>query len=63
MNILFINYLFVGLMVSEIPRVSVLEHYPYSITFPIYNSCNLFRAEWSCLFSILFIWRFRIKIF
>ena len=34
MNILFIKHLFVGFMVSEIPRVSLLGHCPYSITFP-----------------------------
>ena len=34
MNILFITIFFVGLMVSEIPRVSVFGHCPYSVTFP-----------------------------
>ena len=34
MNILFIKHFFVGFMVSEIPRVSVFGHYPYSVTFP-----------------------------
>ena len=34
MNILFIKHFFVGFMVSEIPRVSVFEHCPYSVTFP-----------------------------
>ena len=34
MNILFINIFFVGFMVSEIPRVSVFGHCPYSVTFP-----------------------------
>ena len=34
MNILFINILFVGFMVSKRPRVSVFGHCPYSITFP-----------------------------
>ena len=34
MNILLITYFFVGLMVSEIPRVSVFGHCPYSVTFP-----------------------------
>ena len=36
MNILFIKHFFVGFMVSEIPRVSVFGHCPYSVTFP-YN--------------------------
>ena len=36
MNILFITIFFVGFMVSEIPRVSVFGHCPYSVTFP-YN--------------------------
>ena len=30
MNILFIKHFFVGFMVSEIPRVSVFGHCPYS---------------------------------
>ena len=36
MNILFkfITNFFVGFMVSEIPRVSVFGHCPYSVTFP-----------------------------
>ena len=34
MNILFINIFCVGFMVSEIPRVAVFEHCPYSVTFP-----------------------------
>ena len=33
MNILLSKYLFVGVMVSEIPRVSD-GHCPYSVTFP-----------------------------
>ena len=36
MNILFIKHFFVEFMVSEIPRVSVFGHYPYSVTFPYY---------------------------
>ena len=34
MNILLINIFFVRFMVSEIPRVSVFGHCPYSVTFP-----------------------------
>ena len=31
----FVHYIFfVGFMVSEIPRVSVFGHCPYSVTFP-----------------------------
>ena len=40
MNILFIKYFFVGFMVSEIPRVSVFGHCPYSVTFP-YSSLTI----------------------
>ena len=43
MNILFINIFFVGFILSEIPRVSVLGHCPYSVTFlymKIYSSNN-----------------------
>ena len=32
MNILFIKHVFVGFMVSEIPRMSVFGHCPYSGT-------------------------------
>ena len=38
MNILFIKHLFVEFMVSEIPRVSVFDDCPYSVTFPTYFS-------------------------
>ena len=38
MNIVFINNFFVECMVSEIPRVSVFGHCPYSVTFP-YTYC------------------------
>ena len=34
MNILFIKPFFLGFMVSEIPRVSVFGHCPYSVTSP-----------------------------
>ena len=34
MNILFIKHFFVGVMVSEISRVSVFGYRPYSFTFP-----------------------------
>ena len=41
MNILFIKHFFVGFIVSEIPRVSVYGHNPYSVTFPyIYKLFN-----------------------
>ena len=49
MNILFIKYFFVGCMVSEIPRVSVFGHCPYSVTvrirllFPIYRKNSSFH--------------------
>ena len=34
MNILLIKYFFVGIMVSDIPKVSVFGHCQYSVTFP-----------------------------
>ena len=34
MNILSIKYSFVGFLVSELPRVSVFGHSPFSVTFP-----------------------------
>ena len=40
MNILFIKHFFVGFMVSEIPRVSVFGHCPYSVTFPYRRDLN-----------------------
>ena len=39
MHILFIKHFFVGFMVSEIPRVSVFGHCPYSVTFPYMYTC------------------------
>ena len=38
MNILFIKHFVVGCMVSEIPRVSVLGHCTYSVTYPSMTS-------------------------
>ena len=40
MNILFNTFFFVGFMVSEIPRVSVFWHCPYSVTFPYILNTN-----------------------
>ena len=37
MNMLFVNILVVGFMVIEIPRVSVLVHYQYSVNLPYLN--------------------------
>ena len=37
MNIVFIQIVFVGFMVSEIPRVSVFGHCPFSVSFPYVN--------------------------
>ena len=34
MNILFINIFCIGFIVSEIPRVPVFGHCPYSLTLP-----------------------------
>ena len=43
MNILFIKHFFVGFMVSEIPRVSLFGHCPYSVTLPyVYNQLESF---------------------
>ena len=49
MNILLIKHFFVGFMVSEIPRVSVFRHCPYSVTFPYtitltYHVINMEKA-------------------
>ena len=46
MNILFITYFFVGCMVTEIPRVSVVGQCPYSVTFlytNVYIHFNVIR--------------------
>ena len=50
MNILFIKHFFVGFMVSEIPRVSVFGHCPYSVTFPytIFYSKDFFKLFHNC---------------
>ena len=43
MNILFIKHFFEGFMVSEIPRVSVFGHCPYSVSFSyIYITNGIF---------------------
>ena len=34
MNIVFKKHFFIRFMISEIPRVSVFGHCPYSVTFP-----------------------------
>ena len=48
MNILFITFFFVGFMVSEILRVSVFGHCPYSVTVPyigsIYVECIIINT-------------------
>ena len=53
MNILLIKHIFVEFMVSEIPRVSVFGHFPYSVTFPYrYNITITYFVEFVCfLFS------------
>ena len=53
MNILLIKYFFVGFMVSEIPRVSVFGHCPYSVTVRIRL---LSPIPLSMTMSILFIY-------
>ena len=57
MNILFIKHFFVGFMVSEIPRVSVFGHCPYSVTFPYVIKVIIFKNFWgnairTCCFTI-----------
>ena len=57
MNILFINIFFVGFMVSEIPRVSVFGHCPYSVTFPyiyIYIYMIIYTRNFTITYIILF---------
>ena len=49
MNILLTTHFVVGFMVSEIPRVSVFGHCPYSVTFPYYTYIvHLFEA-YTCI--------------
>ena len=53
MNILFIKHFFVGFMVSDILRVSVFGHCPYSVTlsyniyiyilYRLYSICRWFK--------------------
>ena len=47
MNILFIKHFFVGFMVSEIPRVSVFGHCPYSVTFPYINHVYFLNYQYN----------------
>ena len=52
MNILFIKHFFVykytplGFMVYEIPRVSVVGHCPYSVTFPYNQYMHLIKLNY-----------------
>ena len=46
MNILFIQFFFVGFMVSEIPLVSVFGHCPYSVTFPYIYIISIFVIKY-----------------
>ena len=41
MNFVFIKHFFVGVIVSEIPRVSVFGYCPYSVTFPYIFIINI----------------------
>ena len=65
MNILFIKHFCVGFMVSEILRVSVFGHCPYSGTFPYtimfhWVTCQLDRIRYKHVFKIYYI---RIQYF
>ena len=52
MNILFIKHFVVGFVVSEIPKVSVFGHCPYSVTFPYVAIQSLYIIRY-ILYSIL----------
>ena len=54
MNILLIKIVVVGFMVSEIPRVSVFVHCPYSVTFP-YTYKQLLFIENNIIIYVFFI--------
>ena len=45
MNILLIKHFVVGFMVSEIPRVSVFGHCPYSVTYPYIVDLFTYRLK------------------
>ena len=48
MNIVFIKHFFVGFIFSEILRVSVIGHCPYSVTYPYISiTTHLFTTEYS----------------
>ena len=49
MNILFIKHFFVGFMVSEIPRVSVFGHYPYSVIFPYIINYTIYYSVFASI--------------
>ena len=67
MNILLINNFFVVFMVSEIPRVSVFGHYPYSVTFPYSKTDStvvcMNRYSVSFQYRKHFPYMYRIKCF
>ena len=54
MNILFFNIFFVGFIVSEIPRMSVFGHCPYSTTSPYINNI-CFKTYFKTYNSISFL--------
>ena len=55
MNILLNKHFFVGFMVSEIPRVSVFGHCPYSVIFPYINDIYRYVTQLfiCCIYSRL----------
>ena len=52
MNILLIKHFVVGFIVSDIPRVSVFGHCPYSVTFPYI--CIVFIRIYICITFYLY---------
>ena len=55
MNILFITHFFVGFIVSDIYRVSIFGHCPYSVTFPYNNLHKIFSTIQFWIFGIFFM--------
>ena len=62
MNILFITHFFIGFMVSEIPRVSVIAYCPYSVTFSYPCSVSFFY-QMVIYFFIILEYFYQYKVF
>ena len=62
MNIVFIKHFCVGCMVSEITRVSVFGHCPYSVTFPYRLKCHYIFKKYQYHIGVGYLPKFSGRI-